>query len=99
MTPEQAKARAQRFAQWMEQDGLKDAIDGIAQAYIARIAKLDPTDSEFATKAKVLSIAAKVVEQVESHIKSAIADGAVAAQELDRLEKLSKLTKEQRRWL
>lgn len=99
MTPEQAKARAQRFALWMEQDGLKAAIDGIAQAYIARIAKLDPTDSEFAAKAKVLSIAAKVVEQVEGHIKAAIAEGAVAEAEIDRLQKLAKLTKEQRRWL
>lgn len=99
MTPEQRRARADRFRLWWQQDGMAAAVEGIAAAYIARISGLDPTDRDFADKAKVLCIAAKVVKQVESQIIAVMADGAMAADEVARLERMKELRPGKKRWL
>ena len=99
MTPDQRRARAERFRLWWEQDGMGAAVGELAAAYIARMAGLDATDKDFADKAKVLSIAAKVVKQVEAQVKAVVADGTLAADEIARLERMKELRPSAKRWL
>ena len=99
MTPEQRRARAERFRLWWEQDGMGEAVGELAAAYIARMASLEPQDREFADKAKVLSIAARVVKQVEAQIMAVVTDGKMAAAEITRLERIKELRPSAKRWL
>jgi hypothetical protein len=98
-TPEMRRARAERFRLWMQQDGLEAVLDGLRAQYIGRIAQLDQTDKSFPNAARILASAAKVVDVVRGHIEATIADGQVAAAEIDRTTKLKSLSAEQRRWL
>lgn len=99
MTPDERRARAQRFEAWMERDGLGEGLAEIRSAYITRIAALDPTDSDFANKAKVLTIAARVVDQVAAQIQAVIGDGAVAIEQIARMERDKALSPERKRWI
>ena len=99
MTPQERRARAERFSLWMERDGLAAAIAEIRAAYIERIVTLNPADKGFADAARVLSIAAKVVDQVSAHIQAAVADGSVAAADIDRMARDKALSPERKRWL
>jgi hypothetical protein len=99
MTPEQRKARADRFRLWLEQDGLGETLDGLKAAYVGRIAELDQTDRDFASRARILASAAKVVDVVRDHLVAAMAEGVVAADEIRRMERMSSLSAEARRWI
>ena len=99
MTPEQRRAKAERFRLWMEQDGLAEALDGLKAEYIGRIAQLDQTAKDFPSAARILASAAKIVDVVRGHIEATVADGAVASAEIARITKLKGLSAEARRWL
>lgn len=99
MTPEQRRARADRFRLWMEQDGLAEVLDSLKAEYIGRIAQLDQTSPSFPQAARILASASKVVDVVRGQIEQTIADGAVAKDEISRMERSRNLSAEQRRWL
>lgn len=99
MTPEMRRAKAERFRLWMQQDGLDAALDALRAEYIDRIARLDQTAKDFPNAARILASAAKIVDVVRGHIEATIADGSVAAAEIERMTKMKGLSAEQRRWL
>ena len=99
MSPLERLARAERYTLWTKHDGLADALSGIRSTYIERIAKLDPADKGFADAARILGIAAKIVDQVSAHIAATVADGAVAEQDIARMERDKSLSPQRRRFI
>lgn len=99
MTPEERRARAERFRLWWEQDGMADAVQEVATAYLERMAALEPHEPGFEGKARVLAIGARVVKQVEAQIMAVLLDGALAAKEIERMERDKAFTPQKRRWI
>lgn len=96
---DQLRARGDRFRTFYERDGLKGAIDNLRAVYADRVTQLDPHDRDFGEKAKVLALARKVVDQVESAIIAAMGEGKVAANDIAHIRKLEELNPRKRRFL
>lgn len=93
------RARGDRFRLWYEQDGLRDAFEGLKALYAARVTQLDPHAADFAEKAKTLALARKAVEQVEAAVVTVMAEGSVAANEVEHIKKLEAINPRKRRFL
>ena len=96
---EQARARGERFRAWYERDGLREAFDHIRASYADRVTQLDPLDRDIGDKARILTTARKVVDQVEAAVVAIMAEGAVALDRIEHTKKLDALSKSKRRFL
>ena len=85
------KARSDRWSAFYAEDGgIRDALIKLRQAYFERAADLGVKDTAALQK---LSIASKLVEELDRHIQNIIASGSVAAQQdqhLTRIERVGK---------
>jgi hypothetical protein len=89
--------RANRWADFYHEDGgLKDMLDTLRQAYFHRAADLMPNDTSALLK---LGMAAKIVDQVDSHIQAIFSAGKVAAAAQDHADRIAKLPEARRRFL
>ena len=84
MTPQEAKAKAERYQRWAEEDGLKDAISSIKQAYINGFVNSAVTDTQGREN---VYIALKIIDRIEGHIQNVIGGGKIAERELALIEK------------
>lgn len=82
--PAEAKAKAERYQMWAEQDGLNDAIESIKQAYIKGFINSAPEDHQGREN---VYVACRIIDRLQGHITSVIGGGKVAAKELERIEK------------
>ena len=81
---EESKARADRFERWYEDDGLKDGVESIRQAYINAWLNTNYKDVDAREKCY---LAVAIVDRVESHIRNVIGGGKVAEKTLADIEK------------
>jgi len=84
MTPQEAKAKAERYQMWVEEDGLKEAIASIKQAYINGFVNSEITDTQGREN---VYIALKIVDKIEGYIQNVIGGGKIAQKTLDQIEK------------
>lgn len=81
---EESRAKAARFERWFEEDGLKEALKDIKDAYVAGMQASHYQD----TQARENCYAAlKVLDRIEGHILSVIGGGKVADKTLQAIEK------------
>lgn len=78
------KAKADRYARWFEEDGLKDALLSIKQSYINGIINSHVTDVQGRENCY---IAIGVVERLEGHIRSVIGGGKIAEKQLEKIRR------------
>lgn len=94
---EDAIHRANRWREFYEEDGgLKDVIDTLRQAYFARAGDLMPGDTAALLK---LGMAAKIVDQVDAHIRQILNAGRLEQAAQDHAERIAKLPEARRRFL
>lgn len=84
VNPQAAKAKAERYQRWAEEDGLKDAIQSIRQAYINSFIGSAVTDTQGREN---VYIALKIIDKIEGHIQNVIGGGKIAEKELAKIEK------------
>jgi len=90
-----AVARASRWHDFYnEPGGVGDVLRSIRQAYFERSSDLLPSDTSALLK---LGIAAKVVDQIDAHIKHIIANGQIEAAARDHADMIAKLPEAARR--
>lgn len=83
-SPGEAKAKAERYKMWAENDGLNDALNAIKQAYLNGFMNSDPSDVQGREN---VYVACRVIDRLQSHIINVIGNGKVAEKELARIEK------------
>ena len=101
MTDEQRKARGFRASQYNE-EFLKPIIAESRDAYTARMIEVATTElnpRKRAEKLTALSVALKVLKNVESGITAIVEDGRMADKALLRNEEIEKMGRGQRRLL
>lgn len=87
------KHRADRWKAFYEEEGgLREALEGIRRAYFERAADLGVKDVEGLQK---LSIASKLVEELDRHVQNIIASGRLAVEQEEHLARIKKVG---RRW-
>ena len=87
------KARADRWrAFWNEAGGLKEGLEGLKRAYFERAATLNVKDTDGLMK---LSMASKIVEELERHVANIIATGDLIDSQAEHLARIQKVG---RRW-
>ena len=92
---EDAIHRANRWREFYDEDGgLKDVLDTLREAYFARAGELMPGDTAALLK---LGMAAKIVEQIDTHIRQILSAGRLEQAAQDHAERIAKLP-EARRW-
>lgn len=77
-------AKGQRYKDWYERDGLKEALENIKQAYINGLINSHVTDVQGRENCY---IAVNLVEKIESHIINVIGGGKLADKTLQRIQK------------
>lgn len=83
-TLEQNKQKAQRFERWFEEDGLKEALEDIKDAYVTGMLASHYQDKEARENCY---IAVNLIERIESHIINVIGGGKVADKTLKAIER------------
>jgi len=82
------KHRADRWRAFYEEEGgIRDALEVLRRAYFERAADLPVRDTAGLQK---LSIASKLVEELERHVLNIIASGDIAAQQNEHLRRVEK---------
>jgi len=94
---EDAIHRANRWREFYDEDGgLKDVLDTLREAYFARAGELMPGDTAALLK---LGMAAKIVEQIDTHIRQILSAGRLEQAAQDHAERIAKLPEARRRFL
>lgn len=89
-------ARAQRWKLFYEEEGgLRDIIQGLQSAYIARMSDVEPWETGKLSK---LAIANKVCQQIEAHVATIFADGQMAQSARDHIKRIEQIPEAKRRW-
>ena len=89
--------RANRWREFYEEEGgLKDVLETLRRAYFDRAGELMPGDTAALLK---LGMAAKIVEQVETHIRHILTAGRLEQAAQDHAERIAKLPEARRRFL
>ena len=89
--------RANRWREFYEEDGgLSDVLGTLRTAYFARAGELMPGDTAALLK---LGMAAKIVEQVEAHIRQILSAGRLEQAAQDHAERIARLPEARRRFL
>jgi len=89
--------RAQRWREFYEEEGgLRDMLAEIRNAYLLRMADVEPWETGKLAK---LAIAHKVSEQVDGFVASIFADGAVELNARHHANRIADLPERKRRWL
>lgn len=100
MTPEQVIARSHRWrAFYEEQGGIRDMFGHVRETYLARLAEIASKEPWATDKIVNLSVAQRIVSEVEGLVQAMIADGAVAEANKAHVEKIEKLPHAKRRFL
>jgi len=94
---EDAIHRANRWREFYEEEGgLRDVLDMLRRAYFDRAGDLMPNDVAALLK---LGMAAKIVEQVDAHVRHLLAAGKMEQAAQDHAERIAKLPEARRRFL
>ena len=89
--------RANRWRDFYEEDGgLRDVIDTLRRAYFERAGDLMPGDTAALLK---LGMAAKIVEQIDVHIRQILTAGRLEQAAQDHAERIAKPPEARRRFL
>ena len=89
--------RANRWREFYEEDGgLRDVLDTLRRAYFDRASELMPNDTAALLK---LGMAAKIVDQVDTHIRHILTAGRMEQAAQDHAERIAKLPEARRRFL
>ncbi|WP_152682352.1 hypothetical protein [Sphingopyxis sp. C-1] len=85
------KARSDRWRSFYEEDGgLRDMLLDLRRAYFERAAALGARDTDGLWK---LSIASKLVDELDRHVGAVIGAGDIAAQQDEHLARIRKVGK------
>lgn len=89
--------RANRWREFYEEEGgLKEVLDTLRHAYFERAGELMPGDTAGLLK---LGMAAKIVAQVDGHIRHILTAGRLEQAAQDHAERIAKLPEARRRFL
>ena len=89
--------RANRWREFYnEEGGLKEVLDTLRRAYFDRAGELMPGDTPALLK---LGMAAKIVEQVDTHIRHMLTAGRLEQVAQDHAERIARLPEARRRFL
>ena len=89
--------RANRWREFYEEDGgLRDVLDTLRRAYFDRASELMPNDTAALLK---LGMAAKIVDQVDTHIRHILTAGRIEQAAQNHAERIAKLPEARRRFL
>jgi len=89
--------RANRWREFYEEEGgLKAVLDMLRRAYFDRASELMPNDTAALLK---LGMAAKIVEQVDAHIRHILSAGRLEQAAQDHAERIARLPEARRRFL
>ena len=89
--------RANRWREFYEEDGgLRDVLDTLRRAYFERAGDLMPGDSAALLK---LGMAAKIVEQIDAHIRHILTAGKLEQAAQDHADRIARLPEARRRFL
>lgn len=81
--------RADRWRAFYEEEGgIRDALELLRRAYFERAAELPVKDTAGLQK---LSIASKLVEELDRHVVNIIASGDIAGQQKQHLARIEKV--------
>jgi len=93
---EDAVHRANRWnAFYQEEGGLHEVLQTLRQAYFDRAADLMPNDTSALLK---LGMAAKIVDQIDAHVKHILVAGKIEAAAQDHADKIARLPEARRRF-
>ena len=81
---EKNKAKADRFEHWYEEDGLKEALEDIKNAYVSGMISSHYSDNQARENCY---IAVNLLERIEGHIINVIGGGKVADKTLKAIER------------
>lgn len=85
------KARADRWsAFYNEPGGLREMIEGLQRAYFERAQSLSVHDRAGLQK---LSIASKIVGELDSHVRNIVTTGEIAQQQQEHINRVRKVGK------
>lgn len=84
---EKNKAKADRFERWFEEDGLKEALEDIKDAYVAGMLASHYQDHEARENCYV---AVNLLDRIEGYIINVIGGGKVAEKTLKTIEQEAK---------
>lgn len=89
--------RANRWREFYEEDGgLRDVLDTLRRAYFERAGELMPGDGPALLK---LGMAAKIVEQIDLHVRQILSAGRIEQAAQDHAERIAKMPEARRRFL
>jgi hypothetical protein len=89
--------RANRWREFYEEpDGLRAVLETLRRAYFDRAGDLMPNDTAALLK---LGMAAKIVEQVDAHIRHILTAGRLEQAAQDHAERIARLPEARRRFL
>jgi len=89
--------RANRWREFYEEEGgLRHVLDTLRRAYFDRAGELMPGDTAALLK---LGMAARIVEQIDTHIRHIITAGRLEQAAQDHAERIAKLPEARRRFL
>jgi hypothetical protein len=89
--------RANRWREFYEEEGgLKEVLETLRRAYFERAGELMPNDTAALFK---LSMAARIVEQVDLHIRQILTAGRMEQAAQDHAERIARLPEARRRFL
>jgi hypothetical protein len=96
MTDDPIQRAGRWHAFYHEDGGLKDVLQTLRQAYFDRAADLMPNDTSALLK---LGMAAKIVDQVDAHIRAILDAGKIQMAADDHADRIAKLPEARRRFL
>ena len=89
--------RANRWREFYEEDGgLREVLETLKRAYFERAGELMPNDTAALLK---LGMAAKIVEQMDAHIRQILTAGRLEQAAQDHAERIARLPAARRRFL
>lgn len=78
---------------------LDDAFLTVSGGYLARMRDVAVAEPWASDKIRNLALAQKIAAEVEAHIRSIVANGAIEDAEREYRQKIEKMSPERRRWL
>ncbi|AEI37722.1 MAG: hypothetical protein ABF461_04340 [Zymomonas mobilis subsp. pomaceae] len=100
MSPQDPILRARRWQSFYEEaGGLKDILSDIGTSYIQRMSAIAPWEPEAERKLLRLSMANRIVGQIDNLVQVIIGDGQLADQAQEHARKIENLPERKRRWL
>lgn len=89
--------RANRWREFYEEEGgLRELLETLRRAYFERAGELMPGDTAALLK---LGMAARIVDQVDAHIRQILTAGRLERAAQDHAERIAKLPEARRRFL